>query len=159
MDWQLYTEPKPKFEVEFDEIDRHHYSALKENDWVEVINNKTNECSHQRVVSANFGILTEHGLTFRYDGTSHNHFSLLRRLRSHEVVVAIGYLSGTVRRLNDLYFAMNPSKEVGWVVPEATIPFAMLDEPMQSTVRALLDRQEKERGKVESLNASTKGII
>lgn len=69
---------------------------------------------------------------------------IIRKLKPSEVIIKIGCLSGTVRRINDLYFSLNQSKEVGWVVPEATIPLAMLDTTTAELVRELLKAQEEE---------------
>ena len=69
--------------------------------------------------------------------------NITRKLKPSEVVIRIGCLSGTVRRINDIFFCLNPSTEKGWVVPEATIPLAMLDIPTRKLVESLLKAQEK----------------
>ena len=69
--------------------------------------------------------------------------NITRKLDPSEVIVHIGCLSGTVRRINDIFFCLNPSTEKGWVVPEATIPLAMLDTPTRKIVEGLLEAQKR----------------
>ena len=70
------------------------------------------------------------------------HNNIIRKLSPADIVIRIGCLSGTVRRINDIFFCLNPSTKKGWVVPEATIPLAMLDTPTREIVESLLKAQE-----------------
>ncbi len=71
---------------------------------------------------------------------------IIRKLKPSEVIVHIGCMSGTVRRINDIYFALNPSSKAGRVVPEARIPHAMLDTNTRSLVESLLEAMQEEMG-------------
>ena len=128
-DGMLFKQPKPKYQV---------------GDWVEHKESKE-QATIRRIMS--YGAIE---IEFAYSTESdiyqandfHNDF---RKLSPSEVVIRIGCLSGTVRRINDIFFCLNPSTKKGRVVPEATIPLAMLDTPTRENVESLLKAQEEEK--------------
>jgi len=159
--WQIYEpEPKePQQQINSSSEPGVHQvifaepaPRLKVGDWVEVlVVSKNIELTEQRKVVD----VADDGYALNQPYSNFNHLDwigwdnvpiqkhtgiikVLRILQPSEVKVTLS-LEGTVRRINDLYFSLNPSKEVGWVVPEATIPYDMLSPAQAALVKELVE--------------------
>ena len=126
--------PEPQYKVgDFVEI-INQYSGTKHLGQIDSIDHEIHIGTHRFNTNGNSAMETLPQL------------NIIRKLKPSEVIVEIGCLSGTVRRINDIFFCLNPSTEKGWVVPEATIPLAMLDTPTRKIVESLLKAQEEANG-------------
>ena len=125
---------------------------FKSGDWVELNVYNNHQGQIKKVFPAGMGELCGTRIhrtepTFLITGLSgeFHYDTIARKLSPSEVVIHIGCLSGTVRRINDIFFCLNPSTEKELVVPEARIPHAMLDTTTAELVRELLKAQEEEK--------------
>ncbi len=125
---------------------------VKVGDWVELNVYNNHQGQIKKMFPAGMGELCGTRIhrtepTFLITGLSgeFHYDTITRKLSPADIVIHIGCLSGTVRRINDIFFCLNPSTEKGRVVPEARIPHAMLDTHTRELVESLLKAQEEEK--------------
>jgi len=142
--WQIYEQrPKPKFEVgQWVEIVDDDNLCLTEHCMVEEIDTFCPKSPSYKVDDVWYG---SDGKPRRIMSDIKNHIS--EAIPAPEVVLDFGFISGTVCKCDDIgmedtHFYVHSIDDESLSV----ITFAMLKEPIKSTVLALLERQKKENG-------------